>query len=89
MKNKRGIPEIRNRLQAIAAETGISELSDLADEMYRRPPIRRAQTRSPKLTPELAAKIRDYTLQHPDAHFQDIASVFGVNPGRVTDSFQM
>ena len=37
--NKRGIPEIRDRLKVIAEETGIDELDDLANEMYRRSPI--------------------------------------------------
>lgn len=89
MRNKRGIPEIRNRLRAIANETGIEELRDLADEMYRRPAIRRADRRSPSLTPELAEKIKAYAIQHPKDHLQDIAEIFGVNPGRVSESLRM
>ncbi len=89
MTNKRGIPQIRNRLRVIADETGIDELKDLADEMYRRPPVRRAERRSPTLTPDLAAKIKDYAMQHPKHHLQDIAEVFGVNPGRVSESLRM
>jgi hypothetical protein len=89
MTNKRGIPEIRIRLRVIANETGIDELNELANEMYRRPAYRRADRRSPTLTPDLAAKIRDYALQHPKDHLQDIAEVFGVNPGRVSESLRM
>jgi hypothetical protein len=89
MKNSRGIPEIRARLRVIAHEKGIDELNDLANEMYRRPAIRRAAKRSPKLTDELASKIREYAMQHPKDHLQDIAEVFGVNPGRVSESLRM
>ena len=89
MMNKRGIPEIRDRLKVIAEETGIDELDDLANEMYRRSPIRRAARRSPTLTPDLAGKIKDYAWQHPQDHLQDIADVFGVNPGRVSESLRM
>ena len=87
--NKRGIPEIRERLKAIADETGIEELKGLADEMYRRPAIRRAAKRSPTLTPDLARQIRQYAEQRPKDHLQDIAEVFGVNPGRVSESLRM
>ena len=86
--NKRTIPEIRIRLRVIANETGIDELNDLADEMYRRPAFRRADRRSPALTPDLASRIRDYAMQHPKDHLQDIAEVFGVNPGRVSESIR-
>ena len=84
--NNRGIPEIRDRLRELADETGIDELSSLADEMYRKQPEKRARTRSPKLTPEMAENIRQYALAHPDAHQQDIAEYFGVNHGRISQA---
>jgi hypothetical protein len=87
--NKRGIPEIRERLKVIAEKSGIEELHDLANEMYRKSPVRRATKRSPSLTPELADKIKDYACQHPQDHLQDIAEKFGVNPGRVSESLRM
>jgi hypothetical protein len=89
MMNKRGIPEIRDRLKAIAEETGLEELDDLANEMYRRSPVRKAARRSPTLTRDLAVKIKDYACQHPQDHLQDIAEVFGVNPGRVSESLRI
>lgn len=84
--NKQGIPAIRDRMREIAEEYGIEELNDLADQMYRKPPKKRAPVRSPKLTPELAEKIRQYSKENPMAHQQDIAEVFGVNHGRVSEA---
>lgn len=85
-KNSRGIPAIRDRLREMADEHGIDELRDLADEMYRKPPKKRAPIRSPKLTAAMAKKIRDYAAANPDAHQQDIAEKFGVNHGRVSEA---
>ena len=84
--NKRSIPEVRDRLRELAAELGVDELNDLADELYRGRPARRAPTRSPKMTPELAEQIRQYATAHPAAHHQDIAEHFGVNHGRVSEA---
>lgn len=86
MSNKRSIPEIRERMRELAAELGVDELNQLADEMYRKQPAKRAPVRSPKLTPELAEEIRQYAASHPDAHQQDIAEKFGVNHGRVSEA---
>ncbi len=84
--NKRGIPEIRQRLYELADEYGIDELRVLADETFRRSPKKRAKTRSPKLTPKLAAEMRLYAKDHPNAHQQDIANHFNVNHGRVSEA---
>jgi chromosome condensin MukBEF complex kleisin-like MukF subunit len=85
-KNSSGIPALRERLRKLATEHGLEELNDIADQMYRRAHTRRAPTRSPKLTPELAQQIRDYAAAHPMAHHQDIAEHFGVNHGRVSEA---
>jgi hypothetical protein len=84
--NKRSIPEIRDRLRELADERGMDELSDIADELVRKSPIKRAPVKSPPLTPEKAQEIRDYAEAHPDAHQQDIANHFGVNHGRVSEA---
>jgi len=84
--NKLGIPGVRDRLRELADEHGIDELHDLADQMYRKSAKKRAPIRSPKLTPELAKKIRKYAAANPDAHQQDIAEKFGVNHGRVSEA---
>lgn len=85
-KNALGIPAIRDRIREIADETDNDELRELADQMYRKPPKKRAPVRSPKLTPETAQQIRDYAAANPDAHQQDIAEKFGVNHGRVSEA---
>ncbi len=81
------IPEVRNRLRELAEEHDIEELSELANELYRKPPAKkRASVRSPKLTAELAEKIREFAGMNPNAHQQDIAEHFGVNHGRVSEA---
>lgn len=85
-ENKRTIPEIRDRLRELAEEHGIDELNHLADELYRRPPTRRAPTRSQPLTPALAAQIRVYFRENPRMHQQEIANYFNVNHGRVSEA---
>ncbi|MGL5839923.1 MAG: hypothetical protein ACRCY3_15625 [Sphingorhabdus sp.] len=85
-KNKRGIPAIRDRIREIADESGIEELHDLVDEMYRNSPVRRAMPHSAHLTPELAEEIRIFARKHPKMHQRDIAQKFNVNPGRVSEA---
>lgn len=85
-KNILSIPQVRDRLRELADEHGIEELHDLADQMYRKSAKKRAPIRSPKLTPQMAADIRQYAADHPDAHQQDIAEHFGVNHGRVSEA---
>jgi len=80
------IPAVRARLRELAEEHGIPELNELADQTFRRSAQRRATTRSPKVTADMAQEIRDYAAANPDAHLQDIAEHFGVNHGRVTES---
>ena len=85
-KNSLGIPAVRDRLRELADKHGIDELNDLADQIYRKPAKNRAPVRSPKLTPEMAQKIRDFAAANPSAHQQDIAEKFGVNHGRVSEA---
>ena len=84
--NSRGIPAIRDRLRELADEHDIDELNDLADEMYRKSAKKRAPIRSPRLTPQMAQNIRDFSAANPNAHQQDIAEKFGVNHGRVSEA---
>jgi hypothetical protein len=85
-KKKHSIPEIRARLRELAKEHGIDELKDLADELHRSTAVKRAPVKSQKLTPALAAKIRQFAKQNPDLHQRDIASHFDINPGRVSEA---
>jgi len=86
LNNKRTIPEIRDRLREIAVDFDIPEIHELVDEMYRKSPIRRAVNRSEKLTPALAAEIRVYARANPDMHQREIANIFNMNPGRVSEA---
>ncbi|HEV7660782.1 MAG TPA: hypothetical protein VGO55_13165 [Allosphingosinicella sp.] len=85
-RNKRSIPQIRSRIREIADANGIDELHDLADEMFRNSPVRRAKTRSRPLTAKLAEEIRKYAAKNPKLHQRDIAQRFNVNPGRVSEA---
>ena len=80
------IPEIRDRLKEIAAESGISEIAILADELTRRHPRKRAPIESTPFTPELAAQIRAYAAAHPNMTQVAVGKVFGVNQGRVSEA---
>lgn len=84
--NKRSIPEIRARLRELATKHNLPELNDLADETFRVQPAKRAKRRSPKVTASMAAQIRQYKKANPDAHQQDIAELFNVNHGRVSEA---
>lgn len=80
------IPEIRDRLKEIAAESGIPEIASLAEELTRRPARKRAPIESRTFTPELAAEIRQYVATHPTMTQVAVSRVFGVNPGRVSEA---
>lgn len=86
MKNKRSIPEIRARLYVLADELKIDELRDLASEMHRNSPIKKARPTSATTTPELAENIRIFARKNPDLQQRHIAEHFNVNPGRVSES---
>jgi len=86
VNNKRSIPEIRDRLREIADSSGIEELHDLADQLYRKSPVKRAPNRSVHLTPELAEEIRKFVAENPKLHQRDVAQEFDVNPGRVSEA---
>lgn len=84
--NKRSIPEIRKRLLEIAKESNLPEIEELVSEMYRRSPVARAKSKSRKLTPGLARRIRRRARQDPTKHQREIAEEFDVNPGRVSEA---
>jgi hypothetical protein len=80
------IPEVRDRLLELAVEHGIDELEVLAGELRRRPPVKRAAVRAEPMTDELRLAIRAYWRARPDASNAEIATVFSVNPGRVSEA---
>ena len=86
MSNKMTIPEIRDRLKELTEKHKIPELSDLADQMYREQYGNRAPIQNDKFTEDTAEKIRNYKKDNPTAQHQDIAEVFNVNIGRVSEA---
>ena len=84
--NRLSIPQARDRLRELAEEHDLPELSDLADQMYRKSPKKRAKNKSATVTAALANKIREYADLHPDAHQREVGQEFNVNPGRVSES---
>ena len=86
IRNKRTIPELRERLRDLADGLGIDELHDIADELYRNSPVNRAANKSDKLTPDLAEEIRNYVAKNPKLHQRDVAHRHNVNPGRVSEA---
>jgi len=79
------IPEIRSRLEELAAERNMPELEFLASELKRRPPVRKAPKASRRISVELGDAVRAYAGAFPDAAQSTIAGIFGVNPGRVSE----
>jgi hypothetical protein len=86
------IPEVAQRMREIAGEiqeacpTQSAELLELADELRRRSGEGRAPATSTKMTPELSEEIKEYAKAHPGMSHQQIAEVFGVNIGRVSEA---
>lgn len=80
------IPEIRDRLRQLAGELACPELDLLASELSRRPVRRRAAPSSAPMTDEMRDAIRAYHRAHPDRPQVDVARVFNVNPGRVSEA---
>ena len=79
------IPQIRERLFELAIYHNNPELADLARATYRRSYKRAPSTRS-GLDRKLKASIRAFVKENPETAFQDVANIFGVNPGRVSEA---
>jgi hypothetical protein len=79
------MPEIRDRLHELAEETGIDELRGLAEATRRRYHGRKAPIVSDAVTPELAAAVRAYCAAFPDKPMHEIATLFRLNQGRVSE----
>jgi hypothetical protein len=86
------IPEVADRMREISQEiredfpSEAQELLLLADELRRRSPaLPRAPATSTPMTPELADEIREFAEANPGTSHQDIAVVFNVNHGRISE----
>lgn len=80
------IPEVRAELERLAEKYGIPRLGELAEALYRSPPVSRAKPTSQPKTPELGKKIRAYKADHPHLKQREIAQVFNVDGGRVSEA---
>lgn len=88
------IPKAREILREVADGliTGKVTRSSAAFALYallpmmtRDSPIRRAPVKRQRITKQLSASICAYARQHADAHIDEIAAHFDVNPGRVSE----
>lgn len=85
MSDKLTGPEIASRLRELSEIHAIPELSSLAAQMRRRPPVRKAEPTSAPMTDELAVSIKAYAKANPGLSFTAIGRIFTVNIGRVSE----
>src|SRR5579871_413021 len=85
------LPEVAKRMREIGEliqanhPKESAELFELAAEIKRRSGTR-APAASTKVTPELYEEIREYAEANPTMSHQDIAVIFNVNHGRVSEA---
>lgn len=86
------IPEVAGRIREISMQIEghypeqAIELTQLADELRRRSPtMPRAPETSTPMTTELADEIREFAEANPGTSHQDIAVVFNVKHGRISE----
>jgi len=80
--------QVRARLYALAEEHGIPELHLLAEQTRRRYNGRTTPKVSDTVTPETEAAIRAYHAAYPDKALHQVARVFQVNQGRVSEALR-
>jgi hypothetical protein len=87
------LPDVAKRLREIAElieddyQAESAELFELAAEIKRRSGPRAPASSTP-MTPELAEEIKEYAEANPGMPYQDIAVVFNVNLGRVSEAIK-
>lgn len=82
------IPEIRDRMHALADEHGLPELHDLAEHTRRRSPIRRAPPRWPKLAENQKAAVREAFSANPSIGVRELADRFATSIGRISEAIR-
>ena len=73
-------------LDRAAVEDWCERFEELIEATRRRSPVRVAPKRRRPLTEEEIMRVRVYAKRHPNASQQEIANVFGINPGRVSEA---
>ena len=66
----------------------VSDLHDALDLMTRKVGKRQAPAKSAPMTAEMAQKVRTYARIHPTKTQAEIARLFCVNPGRVSEALK-
>jgi hypothetical protein len=80
------LPEVATRLRELAIQLGCEELSELADEIARRPSAQRAPKTSAPMTESLRAQIRAMKTAEPDLSHAEIGRRLNPNPSRVSET---
>lgn len=79
------LPEVAARLRALAVLHSLPELADLASELSRRKGWGRGHNVSNRMTVGLAIKITQFAHANPGMPQSEIARIFNVNSGRVSE----
>ena len=82
------LPQVAAEMRELAALHGINRLSELADQIARRRPVKIAKAVSAKCTPQMRADICQCARDFPNWSQRRIAELFNVNPGRVSESLR-
>jgi hypothetical protein len=81
-------PEVAARLRELAIELDGDELSDLADEISRRPILQLSSSTSAPLTDAVRAEIIAMKEADPRLSQHEIAKRLNLNPGRVSETLR-
>jgi hypothetical protein len=79
------IPEVRERLRELAERHDLPELDTLAGELVRRRNARPVPVRSAPVTEKTRAAVRAYSDLHPELPMTEVARIFELNQGRVSE----
>lgn len=86
------LPEVQTRLLEIAdIITALDwhpiarELRDLSAAISRRPYVRKAPSKSVRMTKQMRNDIFRCAMEHPDMSYQDIGFSYNVNAARVSE----
>ena len=82
------IPEARVRLQELhqIMKSAVKEIAAIEAMLYRKTYARKVVNRSRRISAALAEEIRIYHRKNSKLSQHEIAAVFNVNPGRVSES---
>tara|TARA_R110000868_G_scaffold297852_1_gene558134 strand:+ start:400 stop:666 length:267 start_codon:yes stop_codon:yes gene_type:complete len=79
------IPEVRKELRRLALQLRAPRLNELANELTRRPYVRKARVKSAKMTDVMEASIKAFAGRQRHLSFVEIAQYYNINPGRVSE----